>query len=175
MPAEQAPFNLNKVEAAAELDDHRIGGRRSIGKPSTLREASDGGIGRPLEVLIRDVSVSGCLVETDAALALGSLVRLGLPGEGTALAYVARVLEGAVGCQFLTPLDETVVFSAFRAEGELIIAFPTSLEQASGERCDFNTPIAEVNRYPGWVRMSALFGGAFLAWAGVVACGLALS
>ena len=79
----------------------RIAERHRVSLPGTLRDPEQ----QPFDVVVEDLSRSGFRVPSDAALDVGDVVSLGLPGVGTCRAFVVRQAGDRYGCMFLTPLS----------------------------------------------------------------------
>jgi hypothetical protein len=56
------------------------------------------------DIFVKDLSRTGCLVETRAALQIGSIVQLRISGLPQTAARIVRRAEGGYGCEFLREL-----------------------------------------------------------------------
>src|SRR3546814_13311763 len=65
-------------------------------------------------VVIRNLSRTGLLIETDAAFSLGETFLLVLPELGAAPARVVRADGRLFGCEFLTPVPASAIRDALR-------------------------------------------------------------
>src|SRR3546814_14066307 len=63
-------------------------------------------------VVIRNLSRTGLLIETDAAFSLGETFLLVLPELGAAPARVVRADGRLFGCEFLTPVPASAISAA---------------------------------------------------------------
>lgn len=63
-------------------------------------------------VVIRDLSRTGLLIETDAAFAVGETFILVLPELGAAPARVVRNEGNSFGCEFLSPVPASAISAA---------------------------------------------------------------
>ena len=83
--------------------------RRSAMAPSTLRARDLGAT----DVTVVDLSLSGVRIATEAELAVGEEVSIGLTGIGARRAYVAWRRDGQYGCAFERPLEAAEAGDAF--------------------------------------------------------------
>ena len=88
----------------APIDSQRAY-RFQIDREGTLRDTAS----QPHDVVIEDLSSSGCRFRTNVALQVGSLISLGIPGLGMQMAEVVRRDEDRYGCFFVAPLDPAKV------------------------------------------------------------------
>lgn len=140
-------------------DERRGAERRPVERDTTLR-ASDG---QPRDVLIRDLSGDGFLVETDVLLAEGDVVRIGLPGIGTREARIVRSPQANLyGCSFLVPLDQATAARAFEVEALVAGQFP------SLPAPEFPEP--HVEPWSRRTRMLVLIGATSAAWTAIALC-----
>lgn len=66
--------------------------------------------GSDFSVLVRDISVSGCRLSTDSALAqTGSTIIVTLAGQEMASGQIAWVADGECGVKFYRPITEDTV------------------------------------------------------------------
>lgn len=135
--------------------DRRADTRTTVGRLSTIR---DGGQS-PRDVIVEDLSQIGFRYRSTDRLPVGTPVRLGLAGAGTAAAQVVRVDGDEHGCAFDRPLSLKQFESAFTS-GAVI--------RTSSVAAD----VAEIDageQWPRAVRMAIFIGGGVAAWGGVVA------
>jgi len=86
---------------ATLVPDARVAERRQTELRATARTAD----GRPDDVTVFDVSLSGFRISAVPDLAVGSQLTLGLSGVGTRRATVIRQAGDAMGCAFDEPLS----------------------------------------------------------------------
>jgi len=79
-------------------------GRTAERQPTDLRATARGDDGRPDDVTVFDVSLSGFRISAVPGLAVGSALTLGLSGLGVRRAVVIREAGDALGCAFEQPL-----------------------------------------------------------------------
>lgn len=96
----------------AESDQKEARGaqRRAADAPSTMR--TDGG--EPVDVVVLDISRSGIRILSDAELAVGQEISIGLAGAGSTRAFVTWSRGTEYGCAFERPIaleDEARAFS----------------------------------------------------------------
>lgn len=100
----------------------------------TLNLVAEGGdeSGAGYSVLVHNLSASGMLIETDAALAVGRRFRIALPEAEQVVATVVWNSERLFGCRFDAPLGQSVL-SATRLRNPLPSEFdPSRLALRSG-------------------------------------------
>lgn len=97
------------AQVAVVPAERRHGERRSL----TLSAVSSSPSAGEYEVIVRDISVGGLLVETkDHVLAVGDLVEVGLPERGAVSAKVVWQSGSFSGCQFEEPVTAAAVSAA---------------------------------------------------------------
>ena len=89
--------------------DARRARRRITYAPSTLRVAGT----RPVDVTVYDISETGIRFACDQRLEEGDELSIGLAGSGAARAFVAWARDGQYGCDFVLPISQQEVESAF--------------------------------------------------------------
>jgi len=95
---------MSLVKAVAPDRADRVG----LERVSTLRDVSD----VPTDVVIKNLSRSGCLFQYDGVLPPGCRISLGIAGIGIREARIIRVVGTEHGCEFFAPLNETDVSTA---------------------------------------------------------------
>ena len=98
---------LAHIAEPAEAVDRRRVPPRTLRLDLAARSASS-----EAAVVIRNLSRTGLLIETDAAFALGETFLLVLPELGAAPARVVRENGRLFGCEFLTPVPESAISAA---------------------------------------------------------------
>jgi hypothetical protein len=98
----------------ARLDMKRPA-RIDVDRAATLRDAS----GEPLDVIVDNLSISGCLITTNLALVEGDSISIGIPGIGARDAWISRVDAPRYGCAFARPITNAEVAAA-RSANSLI-------------------------------------------------------
>jgi hypothetical protein len=78
----------------------------------------------PVDVLVRDLSMTGALLEAEADLPVGTLVSLGIAGAGMQFSRVVRNVPQGLAIEFMLPLDASVVAVAGRVETLRSVAIP---------------------------------------------------
>lgn len=99
---------------AAELVGtlNQKGRRRSARREMKLRARGAPGTGAAKDVLIRNLSTTGMLLEAAAELAVGQKIAIDLPEIGHASAEIVWAGEDLFGCAFDAPLSEAAVSAA---------------------------------------------------------------
>lgn len=113
---------LAHITGPAETADRRRTRRRTLRLDVAARSAST-----ESAVVIRNLSRTGLLIETDAAFAVGETFLLVLPELGAAPARVVRNEGRRFGCEFLSPVPASAISAA------LLKASYDAEEGASGE------------------------------------------
>lgn len=99
--------------------------RVRLGRAATMRERKM----VACDVVIEDLSATGCRVRGGMMLPVGSLISIGIPGTGMHAARVARVGDGEFGCAFLIPVGEEDIARACSIDTVAEGNFPTMLEK----------------------------------------------
>lgn len=98
---------LAHIAEPVETADRRRMPRRTLRLDVAARSATS-----EAAVVIRDLSRTGLLIETDAAFSLGETFLLVLPELGAAPARVVRADGRLFGCEFLTPVPASAISAA---------------------------------------------------------------
>lgn len=98
----------------AELDLEPEAGERRSAVRRRLRLVSDGAVpsSAGARVIIRDLSVSGLLIESSAPLSVGEQLVLSLPEAGATEAIVVWDSGRYFGCKFTKPIANAAVSAA---------------------------------------------------------------
>lgn len=109
------------MQAALDLDRSI---RLAVGCAATLRDGSKA----PVDVVVEDISRSGCLLRADVQLATGEAVSVGIPGLGMCHGTITRAEHPHYGCAFLRLISTddiaaedtgTIVVGAFSGRSDL--------------------------------------------------------
>lgn len=93
---------------AAPGGDARGSARRKLSLPAGGTQNGETGI----RVLIHNISETGLLLESDAALSVGDRIEIDLPHGGDSWASVVWISEHLIGCRFDTPVSQAVLSAA---------------------------------------------------------------
>lgn len=137
-------------------DDRRSAERQEINQPSTLRD----GTATACDVYVRDLSETGFSVTTDATLTIGSLISIGLPGQGRAPARVVRRVQEGYGCEFMQPLTSAALMQTFRGA--------TVVQLSSTDPIIIPLAEPEIRRFHGAVRVAVIVGSSILLWGMII-------
>jgi hypothetical protein len=107
------------MSLVARLDVSRAD-RFAIDRVGTLRDHAK----VPMDVVIDNLSNTGCLFALDRELLLGELVSLGLPGIGVHQARISRAEHPNYACAFLTRVSDQNISAARSAETLVASRFP---------------------------------------------------
>jgi hypothetical protein len=135
--------------------ESRQGSRILVGSRSTLRAD-----GLAVDVIVSDLSETGCAIKGALALAIGTRVSIGLVGFGIYEAKVVRRNGDITGCAFLQPIDTRIVIDAF-ASATVIIAPRLAMLAAD----DLALPKSDLKKWPIVYRTIFSFGLSALLWA----------
>lgn len=136
----------------AERRDHD---RRIVDSNSTLRDST----GRPLSVLVRDLSMRGFAADCDQELVVGARITLGLPGFGSAQAVILRRDDTSYGCQFVEQLAPAAFTAVFGPSNVVVAPFRTILTQPG----TLAEPVIET--WSRTARARLIVGGSIVLWA----------
>ena len=139
-----------------------------IGQPAAVRVAhgnrhdaraigsAGGGNGLVRDVMVHDVSTTGCRL-TGLTMDVGTSFRLGLTGGGVAQGHVVHAAEEGYGCAFSPELSEADFARSFDPRPAV-----TALQTPPAGREAMAEPAPE--RWPAPVRLVTLIGSAVAAW-----------
>ncbi len=142
-------------------DGGRATERHAIDADATLRTEDQ----VPVDVLVANLSMTGCLFVCAAPLDLGSDVTIGISGLGRRQVRIVRAMDQRYGCEFLEPLSEADIAAVVDAPGSTIVPYPAwpLVTVADGQE----PPSAA--RLPGVVRLAILGGGTLGVWWAAIA------
>lgn len=104
--------------------DQRSASRMILGRDGTARDLRQ----QPLDVIIEDLSASGCRLHCGVALPVNQVLNLGIPGVGRREGRVIWEATPGHGIEFLWPLSAEEVARTQTAESLVLGAFPQKLE-----------------------------------------------
>lgn len=142
--------------------DDRAADRHALEIDGTVRATANG----PVDVMVSDLSTTGCYFQTAEALDAGEIITIGLAGVGRREASVVRALQYGCGCEFVVPLSANELRDALATPADVVVAFPSGADRASPDEAV--TPVGG-DTYPGFAKVSILIGGGVGAWALVAA------
>lgn len=97
-----------RIRPAAVYGDSRTNSRRQLNLRVNAREPASSSI----LVVVRNLSISGLLIETDEKLAIGDVIEFELPVAGSRLASVVWTRSNQFGCKFSEPISQGSVSAA---------------------------------------------------------------
>lgn len=123
--------------------------RVALGRPATMRDPTRA----PIDVLVENLSETGALLRTEAALPVGTLVSLGIAGLGMQLARVVRAEPRAAAIAFMVPLEPQAVARAAATPLLTATAIPQLPVERPGDAAvpaprDEAAPLASFTRLP---------------------------
>jgi len=139
------------------LDEAFRADREARDIDATVRSGSSG----TYDALVRNLSVSGCLVEVQADLVEGDRLSIGVNGLGIVRAIVARREGMAYGLSFLNELSAAEIVEAGRYDTVV------SLRPDRGPA--FETTMPDPARWSRRRRVSIIAGTAVMGWVGILA------
>ena len=133
----------------------RMSERLALGRSSTLRTSG----GAPIDVIVEDLSVTGCRIRTSLQMQNGEELVIGLPGVGTRAGRVVWSDGTEIGCEFEAPLTaaevhetrttETVIQGQFATFRRSVVTAPSQSEE---------------NRFSVRYRLASIVSAAIIAW-----------
>lgn len=119
----------------------------------------------PVDVLVADLSTTGCLFVCDEPLDIGAEITIGITGLGRRQARVMRALDQRYGCEFLVPLTQANVAAALKSPSGTIVHFSAWPLPGPGEE----EGVPRVAKLPGPVRLAVLVGATIASWSAIIA------
>ncbi|HET6538532.1 MAG TPA: PilZ domain-containing protein [Sphingopyxis sp.] len=104
-------------------DNAKISRRSTVRRALQLTTVAEVGEGQSSQIMVRNLSQTGLLIETSAAFDVGEIFYLHLPEIGATPVQVRRKDGDAYGCEFLAPVGKVAISaallkSAFTSPGE---------------------------------------------------------
>lgn len=140
--------------------------RFALQRPSTARLED----GAPRDVVMEDVSQTGCRISGAIDLSAGDMIRIGLAGIGAQAAEIMWADQGTVGCRFDQPLSVADLERTRSAQTLVEGIFPTFTPAplpsvavpAEDLQAEIEAPGTPRLRFR--ARIAVLFAAAFGAW-----------
>lgn len=145
-------------------DNGRTAERHQVDADATLRTT----VNSPFDVLIADLSKTGCLFICAELLELNALVTIGIGGIGMVQARIVRGEGQRYGAVFTAPLTNEAVAAALALPSDTIIAFPLWTADSAVYKKNLHKTI----KLSGTVRVAVVMSLVIIGWAtfiGVVA------
>jgi hypothetical protein len=118
----------------------------------------------PLDILIADLSATGCLFVCAETLALNADITIGIAGIGRHRATIVRSLGQRYGCEFSVALTDAETAAARAASGGTIIGFPVWSHAADTREDD----LPSVAKLSPRARLLVMVGATAAAWTGLI-------
>lgn len=152
--------------ARGQLDPQTIGSsRRTIDRRKLYLHAQGTTSFDTTDVLIRDMSRTGLLIETTGSLSEGETIELELAGNAPIRAIVRWHSGQFFGCQFETPVSDAVVSAALlrapRDPETPYFVSPSADKELFGAAEDQE---ATIERFPLGIRMWSIIGAVVIPW-----------
>jgi hypothetical protein len=158
------------MSLVARLDVSRAD-RVAVDRMGTLRDRTN----VPVDVVVDNLSKTGCLFALDRELLLGELVSLGLPGIGVHQARISRVDHPNYACAFLAPVSDQNVLAALSAETIVASAFPQIPATAAPITAQSIAAAPAPRGLPLGARVAIIAGTSVALWGTIIAGILAVT
>lgn len=142
--------------------DARSSERFDVGVDATLRGVDM----LPIDVLVVNLSSTGCAIETPARLEKGAAVRLGLGQAGICEAKIVRRQGKIYGCEFVSPMSQADVAKALSADTVVMTDFGT--RRLAGGSVGVDLPEPYVDKLPLTVRIAIMVLASVTIWVMIV-------
>lgn len=93
-------------------DNTNISRRATVRRALQLTTVAEVGEGRSSQIIVRNLSQTGLLIETSAVFDVGEIFYLHLPEIGATPVQVRRKDGDAYGCEFLAPVGKVAISAA---------------------------------------------------------------
>lgn len=143
--------------------DDRRADREAIDVAGTLRPAP----GRPIDVIVEDLSATGFRMRTQARLDLQEQVTIGIPGIGQRRAHVVRRTADGFGCEFVEALDPRLVSTAATAQSVVDGGFGGQIDEDMVRQWSRANP-PQVERFAYGRRLLIVGGLGIAGWLAVL-------
>ena len=143
--------------AARVYRTRRAGERYDTEAPSTLRGAAQ----VPLDVLVDQISLSGCHIVTPEEVNVGELISLGIAGLGRVEALVVRRTRSGYGCAFISHVPPSLL--ARVGEDTPVVALPDERPLHV-----FDADVPAVEKLPIRTRFLLITGFCALSWIAII-------
>lgn len=134
-------------------DSGRSAERHDLGADATVR----GPDRVPIDVLVADLSRTGCLFVSTEPLGSDATITIGIAGVGLREARIVRNQDVRFGCTFLIPLTDAEL-AAGLAESETIALFPMDYQ------AEHEAEAPQGPKLPRPVRLMVFAGLACVSW-----------
>jgi len=148
-------------------DSGRSAERHDLGADATVRGADR----VPIDVLVADLSQTGCLFVSTEPLRIDTIITIGIAGVGLREARIVRHQDVRFGCIFLIPLTAGEL-AAGLSESQTVALFPMDLQP------DADAMMPAVDKMSRRARLMVAAGLAIASWAGllwIVAAGVRMT
>jgi hypothetical protein len=140
------------AQTAFELDRSM---RLAIGHAATLRDASP----TPIDIVVEDISQTGCLFHTTTALAVGETVSIGIPGLGLCHGRISRADHPLYGCAFFKLISTDDI--AAPDENVIVADFAASADPSMTHASSVGSPVAKLRLR---TRFVIIVGASLFLW-----------
>ena len=138
--------------------------RVAFARATTLRDEAQ----VPTDVVLDNLSTSGCLITVDLVLAMETVVSVAIPGVGACFARIVRCDRPNYGCEFLRPITSAEIASVYSTETVIHAAFPRiRAPLVAPPEAAVAAELAE-NGLPIASRVTIILGISAMLWAGIV-------
>ncbi|MBW6531492.1 PilZ domain-containing protein [Sphingomonas citri] len=148
------------IEVAARVyRTRRAGERYDTDAPTTLRGASQ----VPLDVVVDQISLSGCHIVTPEEVSVGELISLGIAGLGRVEALVVRRTRTGYGCAFISHVPPSLL--ARVGEDTPVVALS---DDRPLHVFDADADVPDVEKLPIRTRFLLIAGFCALSWIAII-------
>jgi hypothetical protein len=145
--------------------------RVAVDRAGTLRDRAK----TPIDVVVDNLSTTGCLFLLDRELPLGALVSIGIPGIGIRYARISRVDHPQYACAFLAPVGEDEIAAALSAETLVAGAFPQLPSPVVPIRPTVEAEEPHARKLRFGMRVAVIVGVSAALWAAIIAGVIAIA
>jgi len=142
-------------------DNGRAAERHALDADATLRGEDQ----VPVDILVADLSATGCLFVCVEEFAPDAEITIGIAGVGRRQAKIVRVMGSRYGCEFVTALTDLEIGTARTAPGGTIVDFPAWSGAVASDEID----LRDTAKLSGGIRLALLAGVTVIGWSVVIA------
>jgi hypothetical protein len=103
--------------------DDRAADRHELDAKATLRPGQD----TPLDILIANISATGCLFVCSTPLGVDDAISIGIAGLGRIPAQIVRAQDSRYGASFVIPLALSDIKNALALPINTVVPFPIEI------------------------------------------------
>jgi hypothetical protein len=150
------------ISAQLEANGPEVDRRTSDRRVLKLRVPGSTPSGSGVPVLIHDISVTGLLMQTEAGIAVGTILDIQLPEVGPQPATIVWNRDNFFGCEFQSPLSKAGLSAA-------LLKSYAGQAHHTGEQSFEPDSLIEADKLPRGSRLAIIIALALASWAAVLA------